>query len=178
MPHLHDVPGRFIVRVVGEKQQDIQRRLRQAKLLTQRLTDGIVRLRGLDGKFDIRVHSRSVLSSLNDSFLKYYSAEEGDVKGNSLSRGLRRASSLNEGESKPSQALRASSPKGSFCHLPVSTNKAPLRGAGERSEPERVLPPRGCFRRKSARQMLFSSTTPPVKTQCRAVRRPPGIAPL
>ena len=40
----------------------------------------------------------------------------------------------------------------------------------------RFFPPRGCFRRKPARQMLFFSTTPPVKTQCRAVRRPPGIA--
>jgi len=81
MPHLHDVPGRFIVRVVGEEQQNVQRRLRQAKLLTQRFADGIVRLRSLDGKFDIRVHSRSVLSSLNDSFLKYYSAEEGRCQG-------------------------------------------------------------------------------------------------
>ena len=65
----------------GEEQQDVQRRLRQAKLLTQRLADGIVRLRGLDGKFDIRVHSRSILSSLNDSFLNYYSAEEERCQG-------------------------------------------------------------------------------------------------
>ena len=27
MPHLHDIPGRFIVRVVGKEQQDVQRRL-------------------------------------------------------------------------------------------------------------------------------------------------------
>ena len=75
MAHLHDIAGGFVIRVVGEEQQDVQRRLRQAKLLTQRFADGIVRLRGLDGKFDIRVHSRSVLSSLNDSFLKYYSTQ-------------------------------------------------------------------------------------------------------
>ena len=87
MPHLHDVPGRFIVRVVGEKQQDVQRRLRQAKLLTQRFADSIVRLRGLDGKFDVRVHCSSILSSLNDSFLKYYSAEEGRCQEEKRSAG-------------------------------------------------------------------------------------------
>ena len=37
-------------------------------------------------------------------------------------------------------------------------------------------PPRRRFQRKQARQMPFAAQTPPVKTQCRAVRRPPGIA--
>ena len=38
------------------------------------------------------------------------------------------------------------------------------------------FPLHDCFRRKPARQLQFSSATPPVKTQCRTVRRPPGIA--
>ena len=46
---------------------------------------------------------------------------------------------------------------------------SPLRGL-ERS------PQRGCFRRKPALQMPLSSTTLPVKMQCRTVRRLPGIA--
>ena len=46
---------------------------------------------------------------------------------------------------------------------------SPLRGL-ERS------PQRGCFRRKPALQMPLSSTTLPVKMQCRSVRRLPGIA--
>ena len=37
-------------------------------------------------------------------------------------------------------------------------------------------PQRGCFRRKPALQMSLSSTTPPVKMQCRTARRLPGIA--
>ena len=75
--------------------------------------------------------------------------------------------------------VAASSPEGgAFCHLPVSTNKAPPSGELANAVSLRgfTFPPRGCFRRKPARQMLFSSTTFPVKTQCRAVRRPPGIA--
>ena len=78
----------------------------------------------------------------------------------------------------PLRRSRASSPEGgAFCHLPVSTNKAPPSGELANAVSLRgFFPPRGCFRRKSARQMLFSSTTPPVKMQCRAVRRPPGIA--
>ena len=37
-------------------------------------------------------------------------------------------------------------------------------------------PQRGCFRRKPALQMPLSSTTLPVKMQCRTARRLPGIA--
>ncbi len=78
----------------------------------------------------------------------------------------------------PLRRFRASSPEGgAFCHLPVSTNKAPPSGELANAVSLRgFFPPRGCFRRKPARQMLFSSTTFPVKMQCRAVRRPPGIA--
>ena len=74
--------------------------------------------------------------------------------------------------------VAASSPEGgAFCHLPVSTNKAPPSGELANAVSLRgFFLPRGCFRRKPALQMLFSSTTPPVKMQCRAVRRPPGIA--
>ena len=63
-------------------------------------------------------------------------------RGNSLSRGLRRASSLKEGESKPSQALPRQLPRrGSFiCANRKMTKSSPFGGAGERSEPERVLP--------------------------------------
>ena len=49
------------------------------------------------------------------------------------------------------------------------------RGGCERSELGRS-PQRGCFRRKPALQMPLSSTTLPVKMQCRTARRLSGIA--
>ena len=49
-----------------------------------------------------------------------------------------------------------------------------LRGARLRGLA--LSPQRGCFRRKPALQMPLSSTTPPVKMQCRTARRLPGIA--
>ena len=49
------------------------------------------------------------------------------------------------------------------------------RGGCERCELGRS-PQRGCFRRKPALQMPLSSTTLPVKMQCRTARRLPGIA--
>ena len=49
------------------------------------------------------------------------------------------------------------------------------RGGCERSELGRS-PQRGCFRRKPALQMPLSSTTLPVKKQCRTARRLSGIA--
>ena len=63
-------------------------------------------------------------------------------RGNSLSRGLRRASSLKEGESKPSQAhcVRQLPRRGSFiCANRKMTKSSPFGGAGA-GAPERVLP--------------------------------------
>ena len=57
MAHLHDIAGGFVIRVVGKKHQNVKCRLRQLQFLTQRLADGIVRLRGLDRKFYVRVHA-------------------------------------------------------------------------------------------------------------------------
>ena len=82
-----------------------------------------------------------------------------------------------------------------LCHLPQgdgfsgggklcgNAERRPPGGAGERSETEGVLPasilvlPRSAaLSRKAARQLPFPSTTPPVKMQCRSVRRRSGIA--
>ena len=57
MPDLHDITGSPAVRVVGKEHQDIKGRLRQLQLLTQGLADRIVGLRGLDGKFHVRIHA-------------------------------------------------------------------------------------------------------------------------
>ena len=41
---------------------------------------------------------------------------------------------------------------------------------------QKLSPPRGCFRRKQARQLPFPATTPPVKKQLRNARRRFGVA--
>ena len=94
--------------------------------------------------------------SLRDGFQK--------GRANPLRHGLRRATSPERGR---------------FCstyrQMPKSS---PFGGAGcERSEQtERVIPRRAALSQKAALQMPFSSTTPPVKMQCRSVRRRSGIA--
>ena len=68
--------------------------------------------------------------------------------------------------------------RGSFLRSGGKQSKtSPFRGRWHRAAmTERVLPAARLFPQETSAQMLFSSTTPPVKMQCRAVRRPPGIA--
>ena len=73
----------------------------------------------------------------------------------------------------------ATFPKGTA--LAVAANFAATpKGAplGELASVARLrgYPPRDCFRRKQARQLPFPALSPPVKMQCRSVRRRSGIA--
>ena len=61
VPHLDDVPRRFIGGVVREEEQDVKRRLRKAQLLTQRPADRAVGQRRLARKFNTRIHSAPLI---------------------------------------------------------------------------------------------------------------------
>ena len=74
---------------------------------------------------------------------------------NSLSRGLRRASSLKEGAFGIAAKFAAKVQSFRACQRPH---------------------PRGGWQSRQALTGGVRSKTPPVKTQCRAVRRPPGSA--
>ena len=54
--HLHDVAGCFVAGVIGQKHQNIKRRLRQSQLLTQRPAGGTIGQPGFIGKLDTGVH--------------------------------------------------------------------------------------------------------------------------
>ena len=86
-----------------------------------------------------------------------------------------------EGESSQGELfakLQASSPSQSSraARCQLSQRESPWHdGKLSGSNAKCAVSPRGCFRRKPALQMPLSSTTLPVKMQCRTVRRLPGI---
>ena len=92
-------------------------------------------------------------------------------RGNSLSRGLRRASSLKEGAFGMAAKFAAKVQCFRACQRPHPRGRLPP--AGGRC---RVATKRGIWQSRQALTGGVRSKTPPVKTQCRAVRRPPGIA--
>ena len=61
---------------------------------------------------------------------------------------------------------------------PQAASPSQSAPAGERSEPERVQPAdrSAALSQKAALQLPFAVATPPVKMQCRSVRRRSGIA--
>ena len=67
-------------------------------------------------------------------------------------------------------------PKGELWISAGQRKKLPLSGELANAVSLRRDPPRGCFRRKQARQLPFPAASPPVKRQFRKIRRFSGIA--